>query len=78
MDKTKTSDFIGVSWYENSRQWKTQATNPLTKRKVHLGYFENEQEAADVRICFDALSTDQLKLSTTAIRAICKQLAGLV
>lgn len=36
---------IGVSWDKEKAKFKSSCNNPFTKRKEHLGYFANEQEA---------------------------------
>ena len=40
----KSSKFRGVSWYKAKKQW--QATINVDKIKEHLGYFDDEKEAA--------------------------------
>ncbi len=40
----KSSKFRGVSWYKKYEQW--QATITVAKKKTHLGYFDDEKEAA--------------------------------
>ena len=41
---TKTSRFKGVSWHKGMRQW--DARLGLNGNRIHLGYFESEEEAA--------------------------------
>ena len=40
----RKSDFVGVSWYKNSRQWRVYVHH--TGEKHQLGRFDDEQEAA--------------------------------
>ena len=40
----ESSTYRGVSWYKSSRKW--QATIRISCQKIHLGYFNNELEAA--------------------------------
>ena len=39
-----TSQFKGCSWYKRDKNWEVSIT--LNSRKIHLGYFDNEIEAA--------------------------------
>jgi len=42
--KLSSSQYKGVSWYPPTKTW--QAHIRVDKKKLHLGYFENEQDAA--------------------------------
>ena len=43
-EKTTSSNYRGVCWYETQKKWK--ATVNHNNKKMHLGYFENEKDAA--------------------------------
>lgn len=36
---------VGVSWHKGMSKFRSNCQNPFTKKKEHLGYFANEQEA---------------------------------
>ena len=36
---------IGVTWHKGANKFISLCSNPLTKRKEHLGYFDYEQDA---------------------------------
>ena len=44
-DKKGTSKYTGVSWNKNSKKWVSQIH--INGKKIHLGYFENEIDAAN-------------------------------
>jgi hypothetical protein len=47
---SKSSEYRGVSWYKRDSKW--QAQIQVARKKEHLGYFDDEAEAArafDVR-----------------------------
>ena len=42
--KNKTSCYKGVCWHKSTSKWHCQIH--VNKKRIHLGYFENEIEAA--------------------------------
>ena len=47
VSKNATSKYIGVSWAKNVNKWSCQIS--VNKKKIHLGLFEKEDEAAKCR-----------------------------
>lgn len=46
IEKNHTSKYKGVSWDKKSKKWKSQIS--INNKKIHLGFFENEEEASYV------------------------------
>lgn len=46
-NKSNTSGFVGVKWHSRDRKW--QAEINLNNRKIHLGYFDDFEEAVRAR-----------------------------
>ncbi|KAG1681609.1 hypothetical protein FOA52_014117 [Chlamydomonas sp. UWO 241] len=44
--KSSSSRYLGVRWDEGRSSWRSQMTDPQTKRQVHVGYFASEKDAA--------------------------------
>lgn len=44
-DRNKTSKYIGVSWYAHTKRWVADIS--VNGKQRRLGYFKNEDEAAD-------------------------------
>ncbi len=42
----KSSKYKGVSWHKFKKKWRAQIG--LNKKRIHLGYFEAEKEAAKI------------------------------
>ena len=64
-----TSQYRGVSWHKRDQKWRAYAKGSHGGRTRHLGYFDDEQEAAAVAAAFraeympfseDALITNQV------------------
>lgn len=47
VSKNATSKYIGVSWCKNSNKWSCQIS--VNRKKIHLGLFEKEDDAARCR-----------------------------
>lgn len=48
ISKNNTSGFIGVSWLKNKSKWAAHIT--INKRKYHLGYFSDKEDAIRARL----------------------------
>ena len=46
--KNNTSGFIGVYWIKNNKKW--QASININHKKIHLGYFNDKNEAIKTRL----------------------------
>lgn len=44
--KNSTSKYLGVGWNKEKKKWQAQIT--INYRRIHLGYFNQEEEAANV------------------------------
>ncbi len=42
--KRKSSKFVGVNLYKGTEKWRSQIS--VDRKKIHLGYFKNEKDAA--------------------------------
>ena len=45
--KKTSSTYIGISWHKSSKRWMAQIS--VNKKRIHLGYFNNEKSAAKIR-----------------------------
>jgi hypothetical protein len=43
-NKDSTSKYLGVSWHKNANKW--QSSIRFNGKQIHLGIFNNEQDAA--------------------------------
>ncbi len=48
MKRPNTSSFAGVSWGEEAQKWRALVT--FQGRKIHLGFFEADEEAEAARV----------------------------
>lgn len=48
LQSNNTSGIIGVSWYSNRNRWSSEIM--LNKKKIHLGYFINKEDAIKARL----------------------------
>lgn len=46
--KNNTSGFIGVNWHKQHQMWVARIT--IDKKKIHLGYFFNKDDAVKIRL----------------------------
>lgn len=49
----KTSRFVGVRWHERQQEWRAEARSKAEgNRKIHIGSFDSEEEAAKAYLDF--------------------------
>jgi hypothetical protein len=46
-----SSRYIGVSWHKAQSSWNVSLMDPQTKRKLHVGYYASEEDAARAYDC---------------------------
>jgi len=48
-DRNKTSKYMGVCWNKSNNKWRASISK--NKTRIHIGYFDTEEEARDAYIC---------------------------
>jgi AP2-like factor (euAP2 lineage) len=46
-----SSRYIGISWVKAKSSWGVRVTDPQTKRRLHIGYYASEEDAARAYDC---------------------------
>ena len=55
---TCSSQFKGVHWDKNKNKWKAQVY--INKKKIHLGYFDDEEKASEIYESFITLTPSRI------------------